>query len=78
MKLNARTRGLFLTILGLSLIIGTFAWVLLERILGFAGIPLNLEVGPVGFDIGIIAFSMQVNPGTFLGIAPGLLIFKGL
>ncbi|WP_455381693.1 hypothetical protein [Salinispira pacifica] len=78
MKLNSRTRGLFLTILGLSLVIGTFSWIILERVLALAGVALNLEVGPVGFDVGVIAFSIQVNPGTILGVAPGLLIFKGL
>ncbi|HUX13588.1 MAG TPA: hypothetical protein VMW87_11205 [Spirochaetia bacterium] len=78
MKLTQRTRGLFVLIVGLSLIIGTFSWTILERILALAGAPLNLEAGPVGFDIGVIAASIHVNPGTLLGLVPGILIFKAL
>ncbi|HUX50760.1 MAG TPA: hypothetical protein VMW73_08180 [Spirochaetia bacterium] len=78
MKLNSRNRGLFLLITGLSMIIGTFAWAIIERILTLAGIPISLEVGPVGFDIGVIAASIHVNPGTLLGFFPGILIFRNL
>ncbi len=78
MKLTQRSRGLFVLVVGLSLIIGTFSWTILERILALAGAPLNLEAGPVGFDIGVIAASIHVNPGTLLGLIPGILIFKAL
>jgi len=78
MKLNSRNRGLFVLVIALSLIIGTFAWAILERILDMVGLPIHLEVGPVGFDVGVMAASVHVNPGTLLGIIPGLFIFKNL
>ena len=66
----------FLIILGLLL--GTLGWELLERILSYGGIDLHLAVGPVGFDIRVLAVELMINPGSFLGAAGGYLVFRRL
>ena len=65
-------------VLVLCLIVGTLAWEVLERILRMSGVPLDLTVGPVGFDIGILAVWLEANPGTLLGIVPAILLFRRL
>ena len=42
------------------------------------GIEIDLSVGPVGFDIDVIALWLQVNPGTLLGIIPAVILFRRL
>jgi hypothetical protein len=66
----------FLIILGL--VLGTLGWELLERVLSYGGIDLHLAVGPVGFDIGVLAVKLLINPGSFLGAAAGFLVFRRL
>ena len=65
-------------VLVLCLIVGTLAWEVLERILRMSGVPLDLTVGPIGFDIGILAVWLEANPGTLLGIVPAILLFRRL
>jgi hypothetical protein len=76
MKLTAKNLPVFLRILVLCLIVGTLAWELVERILLLMGIGVDLTVGPVGFDIEVIVFSIMANPGTLLGIVPAIALFR--
>ena len=78
MKLTSKNRPVFARVLALSLIVGTLAWELIERIVGIAGGGLDLSVGPVGFDAGVLAVSVMVNPGTLLGIIPAVILFRRL
>ena len=78
MKLTAKNTPVLTRILLLCLVIGTLAWEILERLLLLAGIALDLSVGPVGFDIEVVAFSVMANPGTLLGILPAVLLFRRL
>ncbi len=75
MKLNNRNLSTFLLLLFLGMLVGTLAWEVLERVLGAVGLAFSLQAGPVGFDAGVIAVSIRANPGTFLGIPLGLLVF---
>jgi 4-hydroxybenzoate polyprenyltransferase len=78
MKLTSKTLPQFIWLLLLSCAVGTLGWELIERIVELAGGRLGLSVGPVGFDIRVIAVSVMVNPGTLLGLVPGYLLFRRL
>ncbi|MFW5742887.1 MAG: hypothetical protein ACOCY8_06625 [Spirochaetota bacterium] len=78
MKLTAKNLPMFLRILVLCLVIGTLAWELVERLLELAGVALDLSVGPVGFDIEVVALSVMANPGTLIAIVPAVLLFRKL
>jgi hypothetical protein len=70
-------RGATLLII-VGVVLGTLGWELLERILSYGEIDLHLAVGPVGFDIGVLAMELFINPGSFLGAAAGYLVFRRL
>lgn len=76
MKLTARNRATFVWFLVAGLLAGSLAWELLERILSQVGLPLRLGVGPVGFDLSVLAVSLTVNPGTVLGAVGGAVLFR--
>ncbi len=76
MKLSGRTRSTFVLFLLLGVLIGSLAWELLERILARSGLELGLSLGPVGFDLEVLAFSLVVNPGTVLGALGGAVLFR--
>jgi len=76
MKLTGRNRSTFLTFLGVGLLVGSLAWELLERVLAAFGSELHLGVGPVGFDLSVLAVSLVINPGTLLGALGGVLLFR--
>jgi hypothetical protein len=42
------------------------------------GYDVHLGVGPVGFDLSVLAVSLVVNPGTLLGALGGLVLFRVL
>lgn len=76
MKLSSKNRPTFLSFLGLGFLIGTLAWEVLERILLQVGIELALGIGPVGFDLSVLSCFIMINPGTFIGILGGILLFR--
>ncbi len=78
MKYTKKNRPILLNMLLLAVLIGTFAWDLLERILHIAEIPLHLAVGPVGFDLHVISFYLYLNPGTLFGILSAVILFRRL
>ena len=78
MKLVKKHIGAFAMLIFLGLVIGTLAWVIVERIFAAAGLPFSLEAGPIGFDIGVLSVYLKVNPGSFLGAAAGILLFRSL
>jgi len=78
MKLIKKHVGAFLLLVLLGIFIGTLAWDILERIFAQAGLPFSLETGPIGFDIGVLSVYMKINPGSFLGAAGGILLFRSL
>ncbi|MBT3272018.1 MAG: hypothetical protein HN368_02595 [Spirochaetales bacterium] len=75
MKLIKKNAGLFTLLFILGLISGTFAWEILERILQIAGVGLDLGVGPIGFDLDVLAVYLTVNPGSLLGAGSGIFLF---
>ncbi len=78
MKLNSKTRGTFVAVLFLSLLIGTLVWEIIERLFGGFGIPINLSVGPIGFDAHVVALWFRANPGTAAAVYPGIRFFQSL
>ncbi len=78
MKLNGKTVGSLLVLGTLGALVGGLAWELVERIAARIGLPLDLSVGPIGFDLHVVALHFLVNPGTFLGLLVGFLIFRFL
>jgi presenilin-like A22 family membrane protease len=78
MKLIKKHVGAFLLIVLLGMFIGTLAWDIVERIFAQAGLPFSLETGPIGFDIGVLSVYLKINPGSFLGAAGGILLFRSL
>ncbi len=75
MKLTGRNRSTFLMLMAVGLLTGALAWELLERILSHLGYDLHLGVGPVGFDLSVLAVSLVVNPGTLVGLLGGVVLF---
>jgi hypothetical protein len=59
-----------------GLLAGGLAWELAERILSQFGLPLHVGVGPVGFDLSVLAVSLTFNPGTLLGAVGGVVLFR--
>jgi hypothetical protein len=78
MKLNGKNLPTFMRLFFICIVVATIAWELVERLLALGGVSLDLSLGPIGFDIQVIAFSLQVNPGTLLGIIPAIILFKRL
>ena len=78
MKYTKRNRPILVKILLLSLLIGTFAWDLLERLLSYAAMPIHIAIGPVGFDLLVISCYVYLNPGTLFGIVAALILFRRL
>jgi hypothetical protein len=78
MKLTAKNLPVFLRILLLCLVIGTLAWELVERLLELAGVAVDLSVGPIGFDIEVVALSVMANPGTLVALVPAVALFRRL
>jgi len=77
-KLSQKTTTPLFFILLLSLVIGTLAWDIVERIVSEAGYSLSLTTQPIGFDLGVLSFYIRVNPGSFLGVIGGVLIFRAV
>ncbi len=78
MKLTKKNRPTLVLIVFLGLLIGTLTWELLEQIIAFSGTALDLSIGPVGFDLEVIAVWIEINPGSFLGCVGGVLLFTRL
>jgi len=78
LKFTKNNQQVFFRLLLLSLLIGTLAWDLLERLIALTGFILDLAVGPVGFDIHVLAVSLYLNPGTLLGCLAGWILFRRL
>ncbi|MBN1835962.1 MAG: hypothetical protein JW820_08925 [Spirochaetales bacterium] len=76
MKLSNRNRSTFLLFLGLGFLIGSLAWEVLERVLGLFGVGLSLSAGPIGLDLSVLKVSLEVNPGTVLGVIGGVVLFR--
>ncbi len=76
MKLTKKNMQPLILIIFLCTIDGSFAWFILEIIFKSAGLSFSLSTGRIGFDLGIIAFFLNVNPGTVLGLAAGFFVFR--
>jgi hypothetical protein len=78
MKLTSKTVSMFLLMSFLGAVVGSLSWEIVERIVARWGGRLELSVGPIGFDLSVIAMQLKANPGTIAGLAAGLLLFLSL
>ncbi len=78
MKLSGKTLPSFCALWLLGMVVGGLAWELAERVLTRLGFPLDLSVGPVGFDLSVIALQVKANPGTFIGLLAAALLSRRL
>jgi|APSaa5957512622_1039677.scaffolds.fasta_scaffold345274_2 hypothetical protein len=76
MKLTKKNLQPLLFVILLTMVAGSLAWFIIELIFTKIGIPFSLSTGRIGFDIEIIAFYFNMNPGTVLGIFAGFFIFR--
>ena len=72
-KLNSRSKTILLQLILLGLLVGTLFWELMMRLLG---LETPLTVGPVGFDLAVLAVWISINPGSLLGVVLGYLLFR--
>ena len=78
MKLTKKNLNPLLLVVFLCTLGGSFSWFILEIIFGSLGLAFSLSTGRIGFDLEIIAFYLNVNPGTVLGLAGGFFVFKAI
>jgi len=78
MKLTTRTLPSLALLCALCMLVGAVAWEVLERVALRLGLAVDLSLGPVGFDLDVVALKVTVNPGTFLGLAAAILLFRAL
>ena len=76
MKLAKKNLQPLFAVVALCALAGSLAWFILEIILSSAGIPFSFSTGKIGFDIEIISFYVNVNPGTVLGMGSGFFVFR--
>jgi hypothetical protein len=76
MKFNKKNGPVFVKLLLFGALAGTLFWELSMRFLEIMGIALDLTAGPIGFDVGALQMWLSINPGTFLGLAMGWLLFS--
>jgi hypothetical protein len=60
----------------LGTIIGTLVWEIIERLLSLASVEIDLSVGPVGFDVEVLAIWLSFNPGSLLGMIPAAFLAR--
>lgn len=75
MKLTAKTMSLFLLLSFLGALVGSLAWEVVERVVAHCGGSLDLSVGPIGFDLSVLAVQLKANPGTLAGLLAGIALF---
>ena len=78
MKLTKKNLNPLIIVVILCTLGGSFAWFILEIIFASLGLPFSLSTGRIGFDLEIIAFYININPGTVLGMASGFFVFKAI
>jgi hypothetical protein len=78
MKLSGKNVTTLIAIALLGAVVGGLGWEVVERICARLGLVLALSVGPIGFDLSVVSLRFLVNPGTFVGLAGGVLLFRAL
>jgi hypothetical protein len=78
MKLTKSTYPRLVGLVAAFIVLTTVAWDVVEALVRLLGGSLDLSVGPIGFDAGVFAVWMRPNPGTVLGVLPGVLVFRAI
>ena len=72
MKVTQKNLGPVVGFIYLSAVVGTIAWIALEKVLANVGVSLDLSIGPLVLDLLVVGFSLFLNPGTALGFLGGI------
>jgi hypothetical protein len=78
MKLSGKNAPTLIAIGLLGAVVGGLGWEVVERISARLGVVLGLSIGPIGFDLSVVSLRFLVNPGTFVGLAGAVLLFRVL
>ncbi len=78
MKLKKNNSGYLFYLLLVCFIIGSLAWDIFGKIMLKAGIDLSLTTPPIGIDLDVLKLMVRVNPGSFIGLVAGIIIFRGI
>jgi hypothetical protein len=78
MKLTAKTLSSLAVLCVLCMLVGGLAWEVLERVALRFGLDVDLSIGPIGFDLSVVALHVTVNPGTYIGLVAAVLLFRVL
>jgi hypothetical protein len=78
-KLTAKTAGLFVILALAGMLAGSLFWEVIERIVrlvpAFSSFTLTVAEPLRLIDLYVIAISLRANPGTFLGLVAGIVLF---
>ena len=78
MKLKKNNSRYFFYLLLVCFVIGSLAWEIFEKIMFKTGIDVSLTTPPIGIDLDVLKLMVKVNPGSFIGLVAGIIIFRGL
>ena len=78
MNVKGKTVASLVLLSALGATVGGLAWEVVGRISANLGVPLDWSIGPIGFDLRVLSIHFLVNPGTFLGLLGGILLFRWL
>lgn len=76
MKLTKKQLPHLLGLIFAGIVVGTLIWELLAVLAEAGGFDLRLTVGPIGFDVTVLAVWLQLNPGSLAGGIGGALLFR--
>ena len=78
MTLNKKNVPVFLLVIVLGVVIGSFGWEIIERALSSWGVEFGFTLRePITlFDLYVISVSLRANLGTVLGALVGVVVYR--
>lgn len=75
MKLTKQSRKDFFKLIFFSAVAGTLLWAMIEILMINAGLTQIPSLPEISMDIYVIKIAIRLNPGSFIGLGLGILIF---
>ena len=70
------------TIVGITLFclaVGTLTWEVIARIAEqMLGVGIRMTAGPYGFDLGVLAIWVRLNPGSIIAVPAAVVLIRRL